>query len=349
MEACKSSAVIGSSSAGRLPAGQRRGRLACRGGRHPREAERTRVRARRSVPSEARFRFDSVAGQRSAAPRRPSRPHLVRSPRDVRAPADLNACRADAVQLPTPEEVPMSLDGRERAIDSAGSLSSRRTSPERGQRRLRHGTSAVRRKRRRQPAAPRQESLGVYPGVCPSGCLRPAQDVVPVRASPELPENADRAAAVLDASPRRQRFAADEAGDAYLAECPLTSPDGRFPPPASRTRQGLVAVSSPITRMRLVRVPGLDDGGDRAPSDQDRHSLESPTGDLRGPTGDLRGPTGALRGPRFLRRTRRVRAMGRIGSSPALPGASRVRPRRSRARPGQPSPRDATPATRDPT
>jgi hypothetical protein len=160
MEACKSSAVIGSSSAGRLPAGQRRGRLACRGGTASREAERTRVRARRSVPSEARFRFDSVAGQRSAAPRRPSRPHLVRSPRDVRAPADLNACRADAAQLPTPEEVPMSLDGRERAT----SLSSRRTSPERGQRRLRHGqTSAVRRKRRRKPAAPRQESLGVYP------------------------------------------------------------------------------------------------------------------------------------------------------------------------------------------
>ena len=164
-----------------------------------REAERTRVRARRSVPSEARFRFDSVAGQRSAAPRRPSRPPLVRSPRDVRAPADLNACRADAAQLPTPEEFPMSLDGHERAIDSAGSLSSRRTSPERGQRRLRHGqTSAVSvRKRRRQPAAPRQESLGVYPGVCLSGCLRPAQDVVPVGASPELPENADRVASVL--------------------------------------------------------------------------------------------------------------------------------------------------------
>ena len=73
------------------------------------------------------------------------------------------------------------------------------------------------------------------------------------------------------ATPAWQRFAADEAGEAYLAECPLTSPAGRFPPPASRTRQGLVAAGSPITRMRLVRAPGLDDGGDRAPSDQDRH------------------------------------------------------------------------------
>ena len=47
------------------------------------------------------------------------------------------------------------------------------------------------------------------------------------------------------------------------------SPAGRLPAPASRTRQGLVAAGSPTTRVRLVRVPRLADGGDRAPSDQD--------------------------------------------------------------------------------
>jgi hypothetical protein len=233
----------------------------------------------------------------------------------------------------------MSLDGHERA----GSLSSRRTSPERGQRRLRHGqTSAVRRKRRRQPGAPRQESLGVYPGVCPSGCLRPAQDVVPVRASPELPENADRAAAVLDASPRRQRFAADEAGDAYLAECPLTSPDGRFPPPASPTRQGLAAAGGADyadaphagSRSRRRRGPRSIGPGPSLAGKPDRRPRAA------------RPET--LRGLWFLRPTRRVRTMGRIESSPALPGASWVRPRRSRARRGQPSPREATPAARGP-
>jgi len=37
----------------------------------------------------------------------------------------------------------------------------------------------------------------------------------------------ERRSSCSGASPRRQRFAADEAGEAYLAECPLTSPAGR--------------------------------------------------------------------------------------------------------------------------
>jgi hypothetical protein len=110
---------------------------------------------------------------------------------------------------------------------------------------------------------------------------------------------------------------------------------GRFPPPASRTRQDLVAAGSPITRVRLVRVPGLDDGGDRAPSNQDHHWLESPTGDRRSPTGDRRGP-------RFLRATHRVRTTGRNESSPALPRSftGPAVPLLSTARAAEPSGRD---------
>jgi hypothetical protein len=52
----------------------------------------------------------------------------------------------------------------------------------------------------------------------------------------------ERRSSCSGASPRRQRSAADEAGKAYLAECPVTSPDGRFPLPAPRTRQRLAAV-----------------------------------------------------------------------------------------------------------
>jgi len=177
---------------------------------------------------------------------------------------------------------------------------------------------------------------------CPSGCLRPARDVVPARASPELPENADRVAAVLR-----------HAGSAL----PPTRPARRIWPSVARRTDGFRRPRRPrrghakawplpaarTTRVRLVREPGLNDGGDRAPSDQDRHSLEIPSGDLGGqtghrrdptghrrdPTGALRGPTGTLRGLWFLRPTRRVRTTGRIESSPALPGASRVRSRRS--------------------
>jgi hypothetical protein len=103
---------------------------------------------------------------------------------------------------------------------------------------------------------------------------------------------------------------------------------GRFPSPASRTRQGLVAAGLPTTRVRLVRVPGLDDGGDRAPSDQDHRWLESPTGDLRG--------------PRFLRATHRVRTTGRNESSPALPRSftGPAVPLLSTARAAEPSGRD---------
>jgi len=131
--------------------------------------------------------------------------------------------------------------------------------------------------------------------------------------------------------PRRQwqRFAADEAGEAYLAECPLTSPDGRFPPPASRTRQGLVAAGSPT----MSRRRGCSSGGFQvsttAGTALHRTRLTAVRQRLECPAGDLRGPTGALRGLWFLRPTRRVRTTGRIGSSPALPGTSRVRPRRS--------------------
>jgi hypothetical protein len=132
--------------------------------------------------------------------------------------------------------------------------------------------------------------------------------------------------------PRRQwqRFAADEAGEAYLAECPLTSPDGRFPPPLdSRPRRGH-AKACPLSARRLRGCASCGfqvstaagTALHRTRTVTVRHWLESPTGGLRGLTGDLRGP-------RFLRPTRRVRATGRIESSPALPGASRVRPRRS--------------------
>jgi hypothetical protein len=83
----------------------------------------------------------------------------------------------------------------------------------------------------------------------------------------------------------------------------------------------------PLTAARVADAPRpgrcrLANDADRAPSDQDRHWLESLTGELRGQTGDLRGLW-------FLRPTRKVRTTGRIESSPTLPGTSRVRPRRS--------------------
>jgi len=78
----------------------------------------------------------------------------------------------------------------------------------------------------------------------------------------------ERRASCSGASPRRLAALCRQRGWRGLSG--RVSPAGRFPPPASRTRQGLVAAGSPTTRVRLVRVPGLDDDGDRAPSDCDR-------------------------------------------------------------------------------
>jgi len=63
--------------------------------------------------------------------------------------------------------------------------------------------------------------------------------------------------------PRRQwqRFAADEAGEAYRADCPLTSPDGRFPPPLTAAR---VADTPRPGRCRLADYADAPRAGSRS-------------------------------------------------------------------------------------
>jgi hypothetical protein len=89
---------------------------------------------------------------------------------------------------------------------------------------------------------------------------------VAVGASPELPENATRVAAALCHAGSGSALPPTRPTRRIWPSVPDIA--GRLPPPASRTRQGLAAAGSPITRVRLAWVPGLDDGGDRAPSDQ---------------------------------------------------------------------------------
>jgi Transposase zinc-ribbon domain len=63
----------------------------------------------------------------------------------------------------------------------------------------------------------------------------------------------------------QRRFGTEEACQAYLAEWRL--PDG-FRCPRRGHARAWPLPGSPTTRVRLAWVPGLDDGGDRAPSDQ---------------------------------------------------------------------------------
>ncbi len=149
------------------------------------------------------------------------------------------------------------------------------------------------------------------------------------------------------ASPRRQRFAAAEAGAAYLAECPLTSPAGRFPPPASRIRQGLVAAGGadyPGAPRAGSRLSDLDDGGDRAPSDQDHRGAPAAGAPDRRPSRPDRSPSRPVVSPTYAQGsyygTNRVvaSAPGRF-TGPATPLLSTARaaqplgrdPRRSRS------------------
>jgi hypothetical protein len=107
--------------------------------------------------------------------------------------------------------------------------------------------------------------------VCPSGCLRPAQDVVSVAASPELPENADRVASVLRHAGSGSTLPPMRPARRIWPSVPdiarRTVPAARA---ADTPRPGRCRLADDVktTRMRLAWVPGLDDGGDRAPSDQ---------------------------------------------------------------------------------
>ena len=107
---------------------------------------------------------------------------------------------------------------------------------------------------------------------------------MPVGASLELPANAERVAAAL----RRagwQRFAANEAGEAYLAEC--RRPDGFRRPRRGHVRAWSLP-GSPTTRVRLVRVPRLDDGGDRVPAQDRRGASLAGSSDRRASRPDRR-------------------------------------------------------------
>jgi hypothetical protein len=108
----------------------------------------------------------------------------------------------------------------------------------------------------------------------------------------------ERRSSCSGASPRRQRLAADEAGEAYLVECPATSPDGfRCPRRGHANAWSLSAART--ARVRLVREPGLDGGADRAPSDQDRHGASLAGEPDRRPSRPVRRPSRPVVSPTY--------------------------------------------------
>ena len=112
---------------------------------------------------------------------------------------------------------------------------------------------------------------------------------MPVGASPELPENADRVASVL----RHAGMAALCRRRGRRGVSGRVSPTGRLPLPAPRTRQRLAAAGSPtMSRRRGCSSRGFQVSTaagtalHRTRIVTVRHWLESPTGELRGPSGE---------------------------------------------------------------